>query len=81
MDWLDLLEVQGALIFYCNFKSKLKIFLVSSILWTKQLEPGNVFFLIEVLLLSWRRAWQATPVFLPGESPWTEETVKLQPMG
>ena len=44
MDWLDLLEVQGALIFYCNFKSKLKIFLVSSILWTKQLEPGNVFF-------------------------------------
>ena len=21
----------------------------------------------------WRRAWQATPVFLPGESPWTEE--------
>ena len=21
----------------------------------------------------WRRAWQTTPVFLPGESPWTEE--------
>ena len=21
----------------------------------------------------WRRAWQHTPVFLPGESPWTEE--------
>ena len=21
----------------------------------------------------WRRAWQPTPVFLPGESPWTEE--------
>ena len=20
----------------------------------------------------WRRAWQSTPVFLPGESPWTE---------
>ena len=20
-----------------------------------------------------RRAWQPTPVFLPGESPWTEE--------
>ena len=21
----------------------------------------------------WRRAWQLTPVFLPGESSWTEE--------
>ena len=21
----------------------------------------------------WKRAWQPTPVFLPGESPWTEE--------
>ena len=21
----------------------------------------------------WRRAWQPAPVFLPGESPWTEE--------
>ena len=21
----------------------------------------------------WRRAWQPTPVFLPGESLWTEE--------
>ena len=21
----------------------------------------------------WRRAWQPTPVFLPGECPWTEE--------
>ena len=22
--------------------------------------------------IPWRRAWQPTPVFLPGESPWTE---------
>jgi len=22
---------------------------------------------------SWRRSWQPTPVFLPEESPWTEE--------
>ena len=29
----------------------------------------------------WRRAWQPTPVFLPGESPWSEEPVKLQSMG
>ena len=29
----------------------------------------------------WRRAWQPTPVFLPGESPWTEETGGLQSIG
>ena len=26
------------------------------------------------------RAWQSTPVFLPGESPWTEEAGGLQSM-
>ena len=26
-----------------------------------------------------RGAWQPTPVFLPGESPWTEESAGLQP--
>ena len=25
--------------------------------------------------IPWRRAWQPTLVFLPGESPWTEEPV------
>ena len=29
----------------------------------------------------WRRAWQLTPVFLPGESPWTEVPGGLQSMG
>ena len=28
--------------------------------------------------IPWRRAWQPTPVFLPGESPWTEEPDGLQ---
>ena len=28
-----------------------------------------------------RGAWQPTPVFLPGESPWTEESGGLQSMG
>ena len=23
--------------------------------------------------INWKRAWQPTPVVLPGESPWTEE--------
>ena len=31
--------------------------------------------------ISWRRAWQPTPVFLPWESPWTEEPGGLQSMG
>jgi len=30
--------------------------------------------------IPWRRAWQPTPVFFPGESPWTEETGRLQSM-
>ena len=29
----------------------------------------------------WGRPWQPTPVFLPGESPWTEEPGRLQSMG
>ena len=29
----------------------------------------------------WRRAWQPTPVALPGKSPWTEEPGGLQPWG
>jgi len=28
----------------------------------------------------WRRAWQSTPVFLPGECPWTEEPGGLYSM-
>jgi len=35
--------------------------------------------------IPWRRAWQPTPVFLPGESPWTQEPGRgapwLQSMG
>ena len=31
--------------------------------------------------IPWRRAWQPTPIFLPGESPWKEEPGELQSMG
>ena len=31
--------------------------------------------------IPWRRAWQPTPVFLPGECPWTKELGGLQSMG
>ena len=34
-----------------------------------------------VVKILWGRAWQPIPVFLPGESPWTEETGGLQSMG
>ena len=30
-----------------------------------------------VYVNSWRRKWQPTPLFLPGESPWTEELGRL----
>ena len=31
--------------------------------------------------IPWRRLWQPIPVFLPGESPWTEKPGGLQYMG
>ena len=31
--------------------------------------------------IPWRRAWQSTPVFLPGESPWTGESGGYSPWG
>ena len=35
----------------------------------------------QVRKIPWRRAWQPTPVFLPGESPWTEERGRLESLG
>ena len=32
-------------------------------------------------MIPWRRAWQPTPVFLSGESPWTEEPGVIQSVG
>ena len=32
-------------------------------------------------MIPWRSAWEHTLVFLPGESPWTEEPGELQSMG
>ena len=48
------------------------------------LEDVRYFTLAKMALLihnDWRRKWQPTPVFLPGESPWTEETGRLQSKG
>ena len=30
--------------------------------------------------IPWRRVWQPAPIFLSGESPWPEESVRLQSM-
>ena len=38
-------------------------------------------FLSLFTFMHWRRKWQPTPVFLPGESPGTEESDGLQSMG
>ena len=42
-------------------------------LWKICLQWGQPGFDPWVGKIPWRRAWQPTPVFLPGESPWTEE--------
>ena len=49
-------------------------------------QPGLISFRIygfdpRVRKIPWRRAWQPTPVFLPGESLWTEEPGGLQSVG
>ena len=44
------------------------------------LECGSPGFSPWVGKIPWRRAWQPTPIFLPGESPWTEEPDGLQSM-
>ena len=31
--------------------------------------------------IPWSRAWQLTPVFLPGDTPWTEEPGRLDSLG
>ena len=31
--------------------------------------------------IPWKRAWKPTPIFLPGESPWTEVPGRLQSIG
>ena len=35
----------------------------------------------DIKKVPWRRAWQPIPVFLPGESPWTEEPEGYGPWG
>ena len=43
--------------------------------------PSAVIFDPWVGKIPWKRAWLLTPIFLPGESPWTEELGGLQSIG
>ena len=46
-----------------------------------RLHCGRLGFDLWVGKIPWKRARQPTPVFLPEESPWTEEPGGLQSMG
>ena len=46
----------------------------SPAIWKTWVHPG-------VGKIPWRTAWQPTPVFLPGESPWAEEPGGYSPGG
>ena len=37
--------------------------------------------IFDIKKVPWRRAWQLITVFLPGESPWTEEPGGYGPWG
>ena len=49
--------------------------------WRTHLQWGRPGFNPWVGKIPWRRAWQPIPVFLPRESPWTEEPGELKSMG
>ena len=49
--------------------------------WRVRLQLGRPGFSPWVGKIPWRRKWQPTPVFLPGESPWTREPGGLQSGG
>ena len=42
---------------------------------------GNLGSIPGLGMIPWKRAWQPTSVFLPGESPWIEEPGRLQTIG
>ena len=87
MDWLDLLAVQGTLkSLFQHHSSKASILWLSAFFIVQLLHPyvttGKIIALTRWTFVSpRRRPLQPTPVFLPGESPWTEEPGGLQSMG
>ena len=53
----------------------------SSILVAQMVKNPPAMWETWVRKIPWKRARQPTPVFLPGESPWTEEPGWVQSMG
>ena len=42
---------------------------------------GDLSLILVLETFPWKKAWQPTPVSLPGESPWTKEPGGLQSLG
>jgi len=70
-------------LFFFSFKHPALIYWASLVAQTVKNPPAmqETGFDPWVGKVSWRRAWPPTPVFLLGESPWTEEPGRLQSMG
>ena len=82
-----LLESVSSIAFACFFSLLLKVSFSwrlsgkESTCWWRRLRTDPWVSPPGVMKIPWRRKWQPTPVFLPGESPWTEEPGGLQSMG
>ena len=53
--------------------SSYPVTLVAQLINSPPTMQGRPHFDLWVVKILWRRVWQPTPVFLPGESPWTVE--------
>ena len=86
IDWCDLLKVQGTLQLHNLKASVLQHSAFFGIPWWLsrsgiRLQCSRPGFNPWVGKIPWRRAWQPTSVFLPGESPWTDEPGRLPAKG
>ena len=86
MDWLDLLAVQGTFKSLLQHHSSKASILLHSAFFIVQFshpymtarKPRTPRFNPWVGKIPWKRAWQPTPVFLLGESPWTGELQSME---
>ena len=76
ISWGVLFTQHTFLTYYLHFIDNL-IVVTQTVKYLQCRRPG---FYPWVGKIPWRGAWQPIPVFLPGESPWTEEPGGLQSM-
>ena len=62
-----------AICFFLAKKEKEQKEIVWNTVWWRSGNAGSSSSMPGFGKIPWRRAWQPTPVFLPGESPWTKE--------